>query len=64
MSFKEQIKQKVMKLAYKAEQMLHQYRVEHEEKNPPSPPTKKSTGQDPGQIRTYYNNSKEERKLH
>lgn len=64
MSLRKQIKQKVMDLAYKAEMTLHHFRMEYKEQSSPSPRSKKEKKQDSGQVRTYYNNSKEERKLH
>lgn len=61
MKVREQIKQKVMHFAYKLEMLLHHYRTLQEERGEK---VDKSTKAGPGQIKTYYNNSKEERKLH
>ncbi|MFA5584825.1 MAG: hypothetical protein WDA09_11490 [Bacteriovoracaceae bacterium] len=65
MSLKDQIRQKVMDLAFKAEKVLHHYRTRSEEKYAKhSGNDEKTEKSEPGQVRTYYNNSKEERKLH
>jgi len=65
MGVREQIRLKVMDWAFKAEKVLHHYRTRSEEKHAKhSGNHEKADKSEPGQVRTYYNNSKEERKLH
>jgi hypothetical protein len=64
MKVKEQIKQKVISLSMRAEDFFHRFRSRLE--GPPKPRSSKKTSKpaETGHIRTYYNTSKEERKLH
>lgn len=65
MNLRQQFKQKVLDLAFTAEKALHRFRQEHSQ-NPAPMVKKKERPVDPetGQIKTNYNNAKEERKLH
>lgn len=68
MNVKEQIKQKVISLSLRAEGFFHRLRsrLEAPTKSGPRSRSPKNTSKTPetGHIRTYYNTSKEERKLH
>lgn len=68
MNVKEQIKQKVISFSLKAEDFFHRFRsrLEGSKENERRSRSSKNTSKTPetGQIRTYYNTSKEERKLH
>lgn len=64
MNVKEQIKQKVISLSMRAEDFFHRFRSRlegaHKDEDRPRSPRRP----DSGHVQTYYNTSKEERKLH
>lgn len=65
MNFREQLKQKVLDVAFTAEKYLRYLRTQNSQNRGPIGRKKKEGHpSSPGEIKSYHNNSKEERKLH